>query len=346
MNNPIENKQININKPDNEMEQDAWKKSIPAQVFLNHFFSINFHIQRDMESYELNKLEFFKNLHEKQHTELESIKQLLLNSWSTEFSLRSTAEIGNEDYLRYALHWTFPQAYYSIMLSLQAFFISQHYVTSEHYLLRRQFSNMVKKGYYPNAIAFYTDGHFGKYYYKRLKGSIYRPSLHPAAKEQDAEAQIIQFLKTTRNMKAWDARNKMQLNPATAIRSGSNGNILQKFSARHWEFVTPWMGATTIIDLMARLKLSAGYHEIERFVKAEVDFELFHNSLTGIVSYLNFVHESYIAKTIGIENYEALIANLPDFLKNGFVAKRFKEKIKPLFVPNPNMENEHLQQAA
>ena len=104
-------------KPD-----EVWRKSIPAQVFLNYFFAINYHIQHTDAAFGLQHLAFFRE-HRAQLSEkdLAAITKLLHSCWSTEYALRATAELGNEDYLRNALHWTFPQAYYTIFAGLQAF---------------------------------------------------------------------------------------------------------------------------------------------------------------------------------------------------------------------------------
>jgi hypothetical protein len=56
-------------------------------------------------------------------------------------------------------------------------------------------------------------------------------------------------------------------------------------------------------DLLSRLQISTSHREIERFVEAEIDFTLFHNSLLNLVSYLNGIHESYVAKALGLEKY-------------------------------------------
>jgi hypothetical protein len=61
------------------------------------------------------------------------------------------------------------------------------------------------------------------------------------------------------------------------------------------------------------------------------DFRLFHQSLLEIVSYLNGVHESYVAKALGLEKYQAWAAELPSHLQQGFVADRLAKRIEPLF---------------
>jgi hypothetical protein len=99
----------------------------------------------------------------------------------------------------------------------------------------------------------------------------------------------------------------------------------------HWQQITWRMGYTTFFDLLGRLRISSSNKEIDRFVEAEIDFRLFHESLLEIVSYLNGIHESYVAKAMGLEKYQQVVAALPAHLQQGFAAARLRDKIEPLF---------------
>ena len=97
------------------------RASIPAQVFLNHFSALNFHILHDEHAYSLYELPYFEQFDADVNLTAEaSVQKHLLNSWNTEYTLRNSAKIGDHDYLRHTLHWTFPQAYYSVQESLLA----------------------------------------------------------------------------------------------------------------------------------------------------------------------------------------------------------------------------------
>src|SRR5690606_11623027 len=138
------------------------------------------------------------------------------------------------------------------------------------------------------------------------------------------------FLKTTRRMKAKSVRQQVQANPNTAIRSSRTGEVLQKFGPQHWQQLTWRMGYTTLFDLLARLRISSSHREIERFVQSDIDFKLFHDSLLQIVSYLNGIHECYVAQAMSLQQYEAFVQELPAYLQNSFVAARLQDKVKPL----------------
>ncbi|MGV3540912.1 MAG: hypothetical protein ACO1OQ_13945 [Rufibacter sp.] len=321
------------------MQDSAWRKSIPAQVFLNYFFAINYHLTHSHEESSLKSQAFFR-----QHTadlseqDLQALTKILHNCWSTEYALRATAELGDETYLRNALHWTFPQAYYSVFAGLQGFLYTLGIRSNQEAVLRREAGRLVVKNAYPRAIGFYAAGPYNDFSIHRLPLAGYKPSLQMPGKEIEAQAQIGQFLRTTRKLTATTIRNQVQSNVATAIRSNKTGQVLDKWSAQHWQQITWRMGYTTLFDLLGRLRISSSHKEIDRFVEAHIDFKLFHESLLTIVSYLNGIHESYVAKAQGIDKYRQLVAELPEHLQKSFVENRLKTQIDPLFQEGTTLQ--------
>ncbi|WP_026351365.1 hypothetical protein [Hymenobacter aerophilus] len=311
--------------------EETWRKSIPAQVFLNYFFAINYHIQQaDDAQGGLRHLPYFR-AHQAELTEadVQAVTKLLHASWSTEYALRATAELGDEDYLRNALHWTFPQAYHTITAGLQAFLYTTGVRSSNPALVRREVGRLVVRNAYPRPISFYAAGAYGDFSIHRLPLAGYKAGLQIAGKEIDAQAQIGQFLRTTRTIKAKATRQQVQANPNTALRSQKTGKVLDKWTPSHWQQITWRLGYTTLFDLLGRLRISQTSREIERFVEADIDFSLFHQSLLDIVSYLNGIHETYVAKALGLERYEQLVAELPRHLQNSFVEERLRTRVAP-----------------
>lgn len=306
------------------------QKSIPAQVFLNYFFAINYHIQNSGTTAPGQLPILHEQRPELTDQDLEAIKKLLLNSWSTEYALRATAELGDEEYMRNALHWTFPQAYYAVYAGLQAFLYTRGLKTNNEGWVLREAGRLVVKNAYPRAIGFYASGHYDDFNVHRLPLAHYKPGLQIAGKELEAQSQIGQFLRTTRRMKAKAVRQAVQANLATAIRSSKTGDVLQKFGPQHWQQLTWRMGYTTVFDLMARLRISSTHREIARFVQAEIDFKLFHESLLQIVGYLNGIHECFVAQAMGLQKYEEYVQELPAYLQRSFVEARLQQQIKPL----------------
>ncbi|GAA4373420.1 hypothetical protein [Hymenobacter koreensis] len=318
---------------------EAWRKSIPAQVFLNYFFALSYHIREaDDAAGGLQHLPFFR-AHQAELTEadLAAVEKMLINCWSTEYALRATAELGNEDYLRHALHWTFPQAYHAVTAGLQAFLYTTGVRTNNPSLIRREVGRLVVRNAYPRPVSFYAAGSYGDFSIHRLPLAGYKAGLQIAGKAIDAQAQIGQFLRTTRKQKAVGVRQQVQANPNTALRSQKTGKLLDKWTAQHWQQITWRLGYTTIFDLLGRLRISQTSREIERYVEADIDFNLFHQSLLDIVSYLNGIHETYVAKALGLQRYQELVANLPQHLQNSFVTERLRNRIEPVLTETPQM---------
>ncbi|WP_400191941.1 hypothetical protein [Hymenobacter sp. B81] len=323
-----------------QLEHDeAWRKSIPAQVFLNYFFALSYHIREaDDAAGGLQHLPYFR-AHQAELTEADqaAVEKMLLNCWSTEYALRATAELGNEDYLRHALHWTFPQAYHAVTAGLQAFLYTAGVCTNNPAMIRREVGRLVVRNAYPRPVSFYAAGSYGDFSIHRLPLAGYKAGLQIAGKAIDAQAQIGQFLRTTRKYKAVAVRQQVQANPSTALRSQKTGKLLDKWTAQHWQQITWRLGYTTIFDLLGRLRISQTSREIERYVEADIDFNLFHHSLLDIVSYLNGIHETYVAKALGLERYRELVANLPQHLQNSFVAERLRQRIEPVLTGTPQL---------
>ena len=323
---------------------ETWRKSIPAQVFLNHFFAMDYHIQHQNDLFDMARFPIFRQFGGLGAADNKALEKLLLNSWSAEYALRITPMVndrsaGSEQYLQSSLHWTFPQAYYSCLFSARAFLAVQGINVSNEELIRKRIGNMVVRGYYPASVGYYALGPINSYRIQRLPMAkriadsgrdLLLPSRHTSA-----QVEVAQFLKTTRDQRIKVLRNAVQKNPKTALRSARTGEILQKFGPDQYKQLAKQIGYTTYFDMLSRLRISSttgSPREIERFVDSEVDVRLFHQSLVNIVSHVNSVHEAYIAKALGIEAYRQLIAKLPTYLQESFVRERLTTVIEPMLA--------------
>ena len=318
---------------------ETWRKSIPAQVFLNHFFAMDYHIQRQNDLFDLARFPVFQQFHGLATDDSRrALEKLLLNSWSAEYALRITPVVNDEQYLQSSLHWTFPQAYYSTLFSARAFLAVQGINVSNEELIRKRIGNMVVRGYYPASIGYYALGPINNYRIQRLPMArrfsvAAKTDLLLPSREGSVQAELAQFLKTTRDQRVKSLRNAIQKNPKTALRSPKTGEILQKFSIEQYKQLARQIGYTTYFDMLSRLRISAGNgspREIERFVDSEIDVKLFHQSLVSIVAHANSVHEAYIAKAMGIAAYRQLVAKLPTYLQESFVRDRMNTVIAPM----------------
>lgn len=237
--------------------------------------------------------------------DITSIGKLLLNSLSSEYALRITPVVNDEQYLQSSLHWTFPQAYYSTLFSARAFLAVQGINVSNEDLVRRRIGTSVVRGYYPAELGYYVTGAIDNYTVKRLQ-SVYTGS--------DVQGDIRKCLIMTRTQRMMRLRTEIQNNPKTAFRSERTGEIIQKFNTEQYKALAKQMGYTTWFDIMARLRISVNNRDVESFVSAEVNIREFHAALVQIVSAINAVHEIHIRRTIGKEPFLAIIGTLPGYL--------------------------------
>lgn len=320
---------------------ENWRKSIPAQVFLNHFFAMDYHIQYQNDLFDLPKFPVFQQFGGTASIEQrKALEKLLLNSWSAEYALRITPVVndqsaGAEQYLQSSLHWTFPQAYYSVLFSSRAFLAVQGVNVSNEEVIRKRIGNSVVRGYYPASVGYYALGPFNNYRIQRLpmakfKPSALKPELTLPSRENAVQIELSQFLKTTRDQRIKALRAVIQNNPKTALRSQRTGEILQKFSIEQYKQLAKQIGYTTYFDMLSRLRISSNNREIERFVDSEIDVRLFHQSLVNIVAHVNTIHEAYVAKALGIDAYRQLVSKLPSYLQESFVRERLQTVIEPM----------------
>ncbi|WP_201723555.1 hypothetical protein [Spirosoma sp. 209] len=315
---------------------ENWRKSIPAQVFLNHFFAMDYHIQHQNDLFDVAKFPLFGQFHGRvNEASYKALEKLLLNSWSAEYALRITPVVNDEQYLQSSLHWTFPQAYYSALFSARAFLAVQGIQVSNEELIRKRIGNMVVRGYYPSSIGYYALGPINNYRIQRLPMArrfsvTAKTDLLLPSRAGSAQAELAQFLKTTRDQRVKSLRNAIQNNPKTALRSPKTGEILQKFSVEQYKQLARQIGYTTYFDMLSRLRISSTNREIERFVDSEIDVKLFHQSLVNIVAHVNAVHEAYIAKALGVDAYRQLVSKLPAYLQESFVRERMNTTIAPM----------------
>jgi len=296
------------------------RSSIPAQVFLNYFYALYRRIEHSANAYDLSSLPYFAHfapeVGEKRQA---SVRRHLLNSWNTEYTLRTTAQADHE-YLRHTLHWTFPQAYYSVQESLLAMLRTQGVSTRRPERILAEGSKRVVRGAYPYAVSFYVSGSPHRPRLRRLPHGQENPRLSLPANEQEVQQQIGQFLRTTHRQRANQLRQEIQASER-ALRT-QKGEVLQRFEEKHWKQLQARIGYTSVFDLLGRLQIMPGHREIERFVQADIDVVLFHQSLLGIVAYFNFVHEAYVLKAWGDDAYQQWLEELPQYLRDSFISDR------------------------
>lgn len=309
-------------------------KSIPSKVFFNHFFSIVYCLNCNDEKFELKKIPYYNKIKIKnENFDIGQVRKLLWNSWSTEYAYRIGEKIDNNEYYKFSLHWNFPQAYYSVYLSMTAFHETQGVASEQHGKSIKLFGISIKENHYPSAIAFYSSGLKNEFEYNGLNSFTEFPKENSVLSKieclEDAELQLATFLKTTRIKNAEDKRNRFAKQKDKRF-NNTKGEFRKSFNKKHWDIIYKTIPITSVFNLLYRLRIKANYRDIESFINADIDFKSFHLSLGKLIYYLNFIHEAYIAKAIGITEYEKILKDFPSHLNEETAKKRFEENIKPL----------------
>lgn len=315
-------------------EEEKNRKAIPSKVFFNHFHAINYRIINDDARFELKKIDFYNKIKIKNpDLDLNICRKLLWNSWSTEYAFLMTSNSENSDYYRFALHWHFPQIYYSIYLAMTAFHETQGIANDQHEKSIKLFGNSVKDGHYPDAIQYYSQGGYKDFKYHGLKSFYGFPkefsALIRVTNMKDAELHIANFLKSTREQNAENKKKRGEKSFAKDSRFLTrSGSLTKKFSEKHWNYIYSSIPETTLLNMMYRLRIKANYHDIETFMNAEIDFKLFHEYLGNIVDYMNFVHEAYVHKAIGDQNYRKILEDFSGHIIEDRAKARYKHILK------------------
>lgn len=304
------------------------KKTIPSKVFFNHFSAIDNHISRGLNGLKFSEIDYFNSLKLKNEKfDINKVKKLLHNAWSTEFAISLSAEIDNDDFYKNSMHWNFPQAYYSAYLVMTAFHETQGMANDQHEKSIKLFGNSAKDNHYPKAISFYAKGGFNDFQFCNLpKAGDFKGAFNGLASIRtvnDEQTQIAKFLNSTREKNAEAKRDRLKEQKDKKFLNGKR-EFRKNFKKEHWDMIYTTIPETSIMNLLYRLRIKANYHDVDAFIHANIDFKTFHKALSSIVYNLNFVHEAYIYKCIGKDEYENIISFFPSHLCSGLALKRWE----------------------
>lgn len=290
-----------------------------AEMTNRQFLALDTYLTKFKIIEELQELEFLVGLQQKSNYDKKEIKKWLLNSWNTEFILRVNLVQLNNESLRFAVQWGFPQTYYSIFASTLAYFIGKNYTERSHRSVRKKFSRLIEQDKYPESVSFYCNGFKDEVKYFGIQRSEQNSSLSLNTNDQDSvETQISQFLKSTREIFLENKREKMRKSFRT-----QKGKVKQKLTKEEWGKVNSTIHNTTILDLLYRKRIKSNYRDIDTFQHENIDPIDIFSSLLNIVDILNLIHETYIAKIIGLENFQSIISE-NKIRENNFLIERVK----------------------
>lgn len=301
---------------DAQENQELWFR---AEMTHRQFASLSHKlVNADIEN-EIINLDFFVNRLEKaKNLNFDEVEKWLKNSWNTENVLIQNKSIIENTGQSFAMQWAFPQAYYSTFGSLLAHFKALGYTQESHTAVLKNFSYLVEQNKFPESISFYCTGGKKNYGYVNIVKPNDVPSMDfDTSNIKTIDNHICQFLKATREIKLDDKA------PDLKFKNGK-GQRRKKLSPAMWQQVSNALGHTTIMDLLYRKRIKANYQDIDTFSSTQFKgLEVLLN-LSAVVSRLNLINETYIAKAIGINNYEAMLNRHLKKVNNDTVRTRFE----------------------
>jgi hypothetical protein len=301
---------------DEQENQDIWFR---AEMTHRQFASLSHKlVNADIEN-EIVNLDFFVSRLEKaKNLNLGEVEKWLKNSWNTENVLIQNKSIIENTGQSFAMQWAFPQAYYSTFGSLLAHFKALGYTQESHSSVLKNFSSLVEQNKFPESICFYcTGGKKNISYVNIVKPTDVSSMDFDTGNIKTIDNHICQFLKATREIKLDEKA------PDLKFKNGK-GQRRKKLSPSMWQQVSNALGHTTIMDLLYRKRIKANYQDIDTFsTKQFKGIEVLTN-LSTVVNRLNLINETYIAKAVGLDNYELMLNRHLKNVNNDVVRTRFE----------------------
>lgn len=311
--------ELSIDRKNNE---ELWYK---AEMTHRQFASLSQKLNNcDIEN-EIINLTFFKNkIVKSKKINLDEVEKWLKNSWNTENVMNQNKSIIDNTGQSFAMQWAFPQAYYSVFGSILAHFKALGYPQESHTSVIKHFAKLIEEKKFPESISFYCTGPKNNYSFE----NIYKPN-DLTSIEFDSndintiDNHICQFLRATREIKLIEKAPDLKF-------KNNKGQKIKKLSPLMWQEVSDSIGHTTIIDLLYRKRIKANYQDIDTFSSVHFKGHEVLSNLGIIVNRINLINEAYIAKAIGISQYQEMLNRHLIRVTNDPVKMRF-EAINNIF---------------
>lgn len=273
--------------------------------------------EADIENEILNLSYFTNQLSVAQNINLVEVEMWLKNSWNTENVLFHNKSIIQDTGQSFSMQWAFPQAYYSAFCSILAYYKSVGFTEMSHNAVLKKFGNLISVKKYPNSISMFTSGSKKEIVYNNItKRNIGTTIELDVTNPETVDNQICQFLKSTREVMSDEKASKMKFKT-------KNGKLRKNLTLQMWEKVSDSIGYTTVMNLLHRKRIKANYLDIETFNAKEFKGKEVLENLCCVVNRLNLIIETYVAKAIGIEQYEKMLRKHLNMVKNQIVKNRF-----------------------
>jgi hypothetical protein len=233
---------------------------------------------------------------------LEEIKKLLFNAWNTEIVL-ALPRWFSKGFSKYANHWSPVQAYYSIYLALQAYYLSRGFALPRSHTrsLNMIESQICKENVLP---PFWNVSCHGRLRieecsYLNLPAAISVKQISPLATPRRNEFWhwYGMLLRTTRE-RQFRAKLKESANQYRT----KTGEPRKRFTQEQKNDVLYKMRSTTVFDFLYRLRIRSNYEDADAFIlgtMTEADADEFNEALCILNSSTLFILELHIASRIG-----------------------------------------------
>lgn len=234
----------------------------------------------------------------------DAVRTLLTSGWNTEYLLRLTLNAFDDAFLRHALQWAFPQAYYSTFATTCAFFRTAGFLDVHHAGVIKRFGALVEQGRYPERFRFLATGYYPVTFIGIKKSDTPSPLSFSEGDPASVETQICQFLKATREHNLQNRKKKGEFKT-------KNGKKKERLSREDWARLSDREGNTSLLSLLYRKRIKSNYRDIDVFLHDSIDAHALFRDLIHIVNCVNFAHEVFIARSLGLSFFRGAISDLP-----------------------------------
>jgi len=272
----------------------------------------------DIEN-EIINLTFFNNkIVKSKKINLDEVEKWLKNSWNTENVMNQNKSIIDNTGQSFAMQWAFPQAYYSVFGSILAHFRALGYPQESHTSVIKHFAKLIEEKKFPESISLYCTGPKNNYSFENINKPNDLTSIEFDSNDINTiDNHICQFLKATREIKLIEKAPDLKF-------KNKKGQKRKKLSPLMWQEVSDSIGHTTIIDLLYRKRIKANYQDIDTFSSVHFKGIEVLSNLGIIVNGINLINEVYIAKAIGIGQYQEMLNRHLIRVTNDPAKMRFK----------------------
>lgn len=271
------------------------------------FAALRRHLDKIRLREELGTLPYLQKIKRGANAEPSAVTQLFISGWNTEFLLRQTPTLFSSELLGHAVQWAFPQAYYSAFaLTLGYYKAVGHTEQRTHAALIRKFGQLVKLGCYPGRLHFLAQGAQPIEFVGVTKYPLPSTLFLDEADASTVESQICQFLKATRER---DLRDR-KLNGNERFKT-KKGKRKLRLSPQEWRKLSENEGYTSLLSLLYRKRIKSNYQEVGVFFSEDLAAGPLLKDILHVVTCINFVHEVFVTKALGLEWLDSAVRGLP-----------------------------------